>query len=305
MSDEEIERNYHTINPHFSYICGGLRRIAVDSQDRRARDLLLRRPTRYFATVQGAIYACHMLMRPTTFIDVGVNYGECLFAKPLYDRTPTFGFEANPALLPYVEKSKFYNDDVEVQLIAKAVSDSAGDSLTFYVHNRYSGKSTLVRPDNLKGVTEIVVPSTTLDNEMLPRGGDLSRLLVKIDIEGYEPKAMRGARRLFAAAANAVVLIEFDSLFMETAGFDISGFFDELLETFEVYLLRDDKVNRVTSLAELPREEETSRIHCDLVLMKFADKALRSYMLRHMANASIRDLAIKGWTTSFMPARPA
>src|SRR3569623_3622166 len=110
MSDEEIERNYHTANPHFSYICGGLRRIAVDSNDRRARDLLLRRTPRYFATVQVTVFACHMLLKPTTFIDVGVNYGECLFAKPLFDRTPTFGFEANPALLPYVEKSLLNND---------------------------------------------------------------------------------------------------------------------------------------------------------------------------------------------------
>lgn len=293
---DDITLHYNRRHPHFAYICGGLRRIAVDSHDKRARLRLLTKGIRYYSKMQSVIFNAHMVMKPTLFIDVGVNYGECLFAKPLFDQTPTFGFEANPALIPYIEKSRLYNDDVEVTLIAKALSDVADSSLTFYVNDGYSGKSSAARPDSAAGITEITVPCTTLDAEILPREVDLSRLLVKIDVEGYEPMVMKGGMEVFAAAADALVLLEFDTAFIVSAGLDPEAFFDELAAMFKVFLIDRTRAVEVADYAGLPRMKDGEpRIHVDLALAKFSSERLMALFIKRFCQGSIKEFSLKVW----------
>lgn len=284
---DDIARHYNVPDPHFAYICGGLRRIAVDSADRRARSRLLARGIRYFSKMQAVVYAAHMVLKPSLYIDVGVNYGETLFAKPLFDRTPTFGFEANPGLIPRIDKSRLYNDDVEVSVIPKAVGDRTGGDLTFYVNDLYTGNSSAAKFDNSKGVREITVPVTTLDAEILPHNCDLDRVLIKIDVEGYEPQALKGAEELLRRARNAVVLIEFDSFFMPAAGVDPEAFFGGLAEVFDILLIENHQARRVTRYAELP--DKAGRIHADLALMKFADAEVRDLFIDRFCNGSLKD----------------
>ena len=231
---EQIKTFFNDPNPHVAYICGGLRRISVNSADARARRFLLRKGIRYFTKMQAATYAAHVLFKPTIFVDVGVNYGECLFAKPLFDRTHTIGFEANPTLIPHVKKSAVYNDDVQIELIPKAVSNSSELSLTFYVNSSFSGKSSAALPSSLKDICEIKVPCTTLDAEILPRNLDLSTILLKVDVEGFEPMVLAGAAEILKAARNVVAFVEFDSDYIAAAGVSPPAFFESLLSTYRV-----------------------------------------------------------------------
>jgi FkbM family methyltransferase len=259
----------------------------VDSTDRRARSRLLARGIRYFSKMQAVVYAAHMVLKPSLYIDVGVNYGETLFAKPLFDRTETVGYEANPGLIPHIEKSRIYNDDVEVTLVPMAVGDRTGGDLTFYVNDLYSGNSSAAKLENKKGVREITVPVTTLDADILPRGCDLERVLIKIDVEGYEPQALKGATELLRTAHNAVVLIEFDSDFMPAAGVDPKAFFAGLAEVFDILFLDYGQAHKVTAFTDLP--QKGGRVHADLALMKFADPALRDLFIDRFCNGSLKD----------------
>jgi hypothetical protein len=45
-------------------------------------------------------------LRPQVTLDVGVNCGECLFSANYSDQTRSFGVEANPQLIPYIEQSR-------------------------------------------------------------------------------------------------------------------------------------------------------------------------------------------------------
>ena len=300
---DRIRQHYNRRNPHFAYICGGLRRIAVDGEDKRARVRLLAKGIRYYSQMQGMVFASHLLMKPTLFIDAGVNYGECLFAKPLFDTTPSFGFEANPALIHYIEKSRVYNDDVDVTVIAKAVSDSGDSNLTFYVNERYSGKSSVTRPDSLDGIREVIVPATTLDAEFRQRGCDLSRLLMKIDVEGYEPMVLRGATELLHAATDALVLLEFDSVFIHAAGIDPETFFTELSAMFEIFLIDKTRAVKVADYAGLPRMTEgEDRIHADLALTKFASETMRARFNKAFCHGSIMGYCLKVWGPLMLPA---
>ena len=293
---EQIKSFFNDPNPHVAYICGGLRRISVDSADTRARRFLLRRGVRYFTKMQAAVFAAHALFKPTIYLDVGVNYGECLFAKPLFDRTPTVGFEANPALIPHVEKSAVYNDDVRIELIAKAVSNSAASSLTFFVNSAFSGKSSAAPPASLKGISEIKVPCTTLDAEILPRNFDLSTVLLKVDVEGYEPMVLAGAAEILKAARNVVIFLEFDSDYIAAAGVSTRGFFDSLVSAYHVFEIGGSSSRRIESYADLPvLKEGGTQIHVDLALGRFSDPDLEARFLEQFCGHSLKEFVSEIW----------
>jgi len=296
---EQIKSFFNDPNPHVAYICGGLRRISVDSADTRARRLLLRRGIRYFTKMQAAVFAAHVQLKPTLFVDVGVNYGECLFAKPLFDRTPTIGFEANPTLLPHVEKSAVYNDDVRIELIPKAVSNSSKSSLTFYVNSAFSGKSSAAPPASLKGISEIKVPCTTLDAEILPRKLDLSTMLLKVDVEGFEPMVLEGAVEILKEARNVVLFVEFDSDYIAAAGVSARAFFDSLLGTYCVFEIGNSSSRKIESYADLPiLRDAGGQIHVDLALGRFADRELEGRFLKQFCGQSLKKFAGESWGLS-------
>lgn len=205
-------------------------------------------------------------------MDVGVNYAECLFSKPLFDKTKTIGFEANPDLIPHINRSALYNDDVNVELIPKAVGDVAGGELRFYVNELSSGKSTAARPKSLRDVREIIVPCTTIDAEVSSRNLDSSTLLMKIDVEGYEPYALRGAVNTISKSKSAAIFLEFDSLYIERSGVNSNMFFDEILSQFKVFEVNSNASRDITSFSELTKSrDEGQRVHVDLCLLRFSN----------------------------------
>ena len=267
-----IKNTFNIIDPNFAYICGGLRRIGVDGSEWRARKMLLSGGFRYFTKMQAAIYAAHIMLKPDLFLDVGVNYAECLFSKPLFDKTKTIGFEANPDLIPHINRSALYNDDVNVELVPKAVGDVAGGELRFYVNELSSGKSTAARPKSLRDVREIIVPCTTIDAEVSSRNLDSSTLLMKIDVEGYEPYALRGAVNTISKSKSAAIFLEFDSLYIERSGVNSNMFFDEILSQFKVFEVNSNASRDITSFSELTKSrDEGQRVHVDLCLLRFSN----------------------------------
>ena len=65
------------------------------------------------------IYCCIYCLPVDVFLDIGANYGECLFALPLYKKVKVRGYEANPDLIKHLNKSKTYNDDIKDIAIAR------------------------------------------------------------------------------------------------------------------------------------------------------------------------------------------
>lgn len=297
-TDEIIRQHYNTDAPNFAYICGGLRRIAVNPADKRAKMQLLRHGLRYFSKMQAITFIINHIAKPDVYFDVGVNYGECLFAHPLHSSSVIVGFEANPSLMPLIQRSRIYNDDLaNVELVAKAVSDVPGQVIPFFVNKAWSGKSTGVAPSRARAdIQRIEVETTSLDAEF-SNLRDWSTAVIKVDVEGFEPNVIRGGRDLFKERGkNIIIMLEFDSAFIAESGGDAEEFFDLLQDIFDVYLILRRSVWKIDSL-DVVRDLSPgqSKIHCDLMLVRTDDPDWAASTLGSFTARPLVDMAKELW----------
>lgn len=292
MSDEKfIQKHYNTLAPSFAYICSGLRRIAVNPEDARARKMLLRRGVRYVDLVQLVIHGLLKNLPFDLFLDVGSNYGECAFSVPLYCPTKILGFEANPHLHSYLGRSKIYNDDVQdIAFRQVAVSNSAGTQQPFYIDEDWSGKSSLHQTTNQR-LLRIDVPVTTIDNELQHLQLKPDLLLLKVDVEGAEPQVLDGASQTLAQTKNVVCLIEFDPSYVSKGKIDPHDFFESLLKQFQIHELAESprRVQHIDDLRRTLGSRET-RLHTDLLLSRFDDSTLATLFNEHILERKIEAL---------------
>lgn len=211
-------------------------------------------------------------LKPGLVIDVGVNYGECLFGTN-YDKGSTIhGFEANPRLHPFLEKSRAEHPNAEqITLHHCLVSDTDAEDIPFYVNPDWSGSSSALREVNPREDNLVVkLPARRIDGLIPPADADGATVLLKMDIEGFESPALRGLTGVLEKAAGLVGLIEFDIDYIRWAGQEPGDYLDWLRERFDTYRLADAKRRRlvpVASLDDIPFLHGTERKHTDLALV--------------------------------------
>lgn len=297
--DEEllstITWEYNARYPGFAYICGGLRRIAVDPYDRRAQRMLLRKGIRYYSKTQFFIYKVVQALEPDVFLDVGANYGECLFSLPLHSDTTAIGFEPNAGLHPYLQKSIVYNDDLDnVSLSKCAVATKPDLEASFYIDQRWSGKSSLIAGTKARHLSEEKVTTTSVDNEIARI--DPNFVLLKADVEGYEPEVFQGATETYRRVPNLVCLFEFDSNFLEHGDWTGRTFFEWLSRHYTVYELTKRGLVKVVNLEGLSDGHTlTERIHKDLVACKFGYQGAADRFESEIVDCDLRASSKAAW----------
>jgi FkbM family methyltransferase len=105
-----------------------------------------------------------------------------------------------------------------VEIVPRALSDAEGVT-TFYETRSTIGSSLIERA----GAKAHSVETTSIDR--LLAGRDLSSLLVKLNIEGAEPLALRGMQETLARVDTVAILIEVNPPLLAAAGTDV----DEML----------------------------------------------------------------------------
>ncbi len=266
---------YGTLHPNRVRLRGCENWVYINSKDGRAVKKLIRDPIRGKISHPLRFWrAFNAHLRPQLALDVGVNYGECLFSTDYAPHTRVFGVEANPQLISHIEQScADHPHSGRIEIISALVSDQEAKDVPFFVNRKWSGKASAVESLNPDAsTTRYLLQARTLDS-ILPRehvrGGTL---LFKMDIEGYEYRAFRGFVDTLSAAMLVVGFVEFDSAFVTAAGESPKNYFDYLRERFEIYHRVDGAKHLLVpapSLSDLPagRRGDGSRIHTDLVLV--------------------------------------
>jgi FkbM family methyltransferase len=263
---------YGTLWPKKVRLVGCKHWVHIDPSDGRAVKKLIHDPLRGRISPPSNFWrAFNQHLQPTVAVDVGVNYGECLFSTRYASSTQVFGFEANPRLADLLEKSRMaHPDGRQITITHGLVSDSPGEDIPFFVNPSWSGGASAIASINAHhDILTYKISARSLDSvipQQLVSGGCL---LFKMDIEGYESRAFCGFEQTLEAAALAVGFIEFDTGYITAAGESPEVYFLRLAKRFDIYRLQGSQtLLRVADFSTLPRSRVADgRVHTDLVLV--------------------------------------
>ncbi|MCO5051725.1 MAG: FkbM family methyltransferase [Verrucomicrobiae bacterium] len=211
-------------------------------------------------------------LQPELIVDVGLNYGECLFGT---DYTPTamlYGFEANPRLIPYLEKSRQQHPaGARMTITHCLVSDAPAENVPFLVNPEWSGSSSAIRQMNeTHRHIEFKLPARTLDATIPATAADGKVLLFKMDLEGYESRALTGFATTLERTRQAFGFIEFTPKFIKWAELDPAAFFARLRDQFDIYCyarVKHRELWRIKEYADLFARHGPDFTGTDLLLM--------------------------------------
>lgn len=172
------------------------------------------------------------------FLDLGANIGSITI--PLLKKRPDLTcicVEAAPWIFEYLGRNLLSNRlGSTVYSVNKAIWDKSGIQLPFYSPAEQFGKGSL---SSVFTKEAIQVETITIGD--LLRGRNISRVdMIKIDIEGFEYFAFKGAENLLRQADAPDILFEFVDWAQAMAGVE-KGAEQELLRSFGYRIFQLDE----------------------------------------------------------------
>jgi FkbM family methyltransferase len=133
------------------------------------------------------------------FVDCGANIGywTVQVSKPAYGFTELIAVEANPALIPLIRENIRLNG-VKCEVVEAAIAEEAG--LTVHLGGTHHHAAASV------GDTGIPIPTVSLTSLLSERCLDGRMIVVKLDVEGCEVPAIKGAAGI--AGQDLVYIVE-------------------------------------------------------------------------------------------------
>lgn len=249
-------------------------KIYVNSEENRGRALLISNGTTQKRLTNFWIKAVKEYS-PDLVIDVGVNYGECIFSTNYPTHTHIYGVEANRELLKYIHQSRdAHRNRAQIKIFNVFASDKEEEK-TFYVDKHWSGTSSAAyRPEH--EMTEQTTVSTVTIDSIIEEDARNKNILFKVDVEGYEAFVLKGMTELFQQSASALGFIEFNSEYVEKSGVNANDFLQFLQQHFSVYIyIKNEIVNgSQLTLSDLHNLFKSNYVHTDMILVKNVNKQI-------------------------------
>lgn len=161
---------------------------------------------------------------PAVMVDVGANIGwySLLVSRLSRGACRVFAFEPDPRNFALLESNLALNDTRNVKAFNLALGESAATlQLHRYDHDNAGRHSLLELHDGASVPVQVVSLDTLWSERRLPDG---PIRLLKMDIEGYEVIALRGAHSVLSRCE--WVLIEHSPAYLEKSGFGIDALID-------------------------------------------------------------------------------
>lgn len=167
---------------------------------------------------------CRLGSEKKTAFDVGANVG--LYSISLlkrYAEASVIAVECSPQTLPFLERTHSLSEfKPRWQIAPLAVSDCAGGTADFYAGEVEEGVFDGLRDTGRGGAkSRVQVPITTLD-QIWADAGRPHVSIIKMDIEGGESAALRGAMELIESQ-RPFILMEWNAENLSAWGVDKSS----------------------------------------------------------------------------------
>ena len=163
-----------------------------------------------------------------TFLDVGANLGyyTALAARAVGPNGRVLAVEPDPDSFGYLEQTIAANAVGNVEAFPVAASDAPA-TLPLYISTDNRGDNRLYASGEDRPQVEV----TARPLDALLRENKIDTVdLIKIDVQGYEPKVISGLRETIAASPNLTLLTEFWPQGIDEAGEDANEFLQTLRE---------------------------------------------------------------------------
>jgi FkbM family methyltransferase len=244
--------------------------LYVNSEENRGRALLISNGVTQKRLTHFWLNAVNEF-KPDLVIDVGVNYGECIFSTTYPLDTKIFGIEANSQLLPYINRSKeAHPNRSQISIIHAIASDQDGEEKTFFIDKHWSGTSSAAYIPSHNLIEKVPVKSITIDT-LVSGCRPITTVLFKVDVEGYEALVLKGMTSLLKDSVSLLGFIEFNSEYIEKLGISVDDFLLFLQTYFTIYVYTEND-HLVTAKQfnhkDLQRLFGTNYIHTDFILVK-------------------------------------
>lgn len=196
-----------------------------------------------------AVYAYNYLLRKGDyFLDIGANMGwQTVFAShAVGDTGRVYAFEPDDRNFQLLENNIRRNNLNNVSAVKQALAEDE------YVGELYNSNQNfgnhMLNPKYLNTKVHdqhYSVSVTTIDNFLEKADIDLSKItLVKIDVEGSEPRVLSGGRKFFSQH-NPSIILEYSPSQIKQCGnsvFDIFSFIDQ--HNYSLYQIEKIDINR-------------------------------------------------------------
>ena len=168
-----------------------------------------------------------------TFVDVGANVGEMVVDAARFDGVSAIcAFEPIPVCANALRKTAASNAWTDkVAVYEKVVTDQAGT--IFFSNDLRSANSSRIETSAASATFE--VEATTLDDELCDI--EISNLVLLIDVEGSEPRVLRGGKSL-VARHQPLIIFEYNQV--SKRAYRIDEVRAELPGHYRIFRLRGD-----------------------------------------------------------------
>lgn len=158
------------------------------------------------------------------WFDIGANIGwySLVLSQQFSSRPTAYAFEPDPLNYSLLKENIKLNGVRSVIAENQALSDQEATKLLYQYPAKNSGRHSLLPLTNVPGIK---VSATSLDHYVVQRQIDISSIkFIKMDIEGYEYIALRGAKTLLHKVP--CLLCEFSPAYMERGGINSQDLLD-------------------------------------------------------------------------------
>ena len=204
-------------------------------------------------------------------IDIGASYGvytlvACDLVNHKFGRK-VVAVEPDRRVFKKLSESVALNGfDTDAILINKAVSDSDNQQVTLFVNTFGSVDNRSFTHGQINVGESYDVDAVTIDSIVadIEKSGIKPRtIIVKIDIQGNEPRAIRGMSKTLLDYESVAVLLEFDEAMLKDAAFNPSDFARQLFTAgFEKIIDINETARSLRILHEVDDLLEAIK-HCD------------------------------------------